>query len=98
MKENTKLRMLPLNDYLRKIGRYDPKLHGVNTSSPGYPSYMMKELQEVAERGEKVIFIRDWEPVLKSSKRLYKHKKFITVKIESSGNSWTIPSNWVVRI
>lgn len=96
MKVNTKLRMLPLNSYLRKIGRYDPKLHEEG-NSPGYPSSMMQELQRVAEKGEKVKFIRDWQPP-KDAKRLYKHKKFITVEIESSKNRWTIPSNWVVKV
>ena len=95
MKVNTKLRMLPLNSYLRKIGRYDPKLHKEG-SSPGYPSSMMQELQRVAEKGEEVRFIRNWEPP-KSVKALYKHKKFITVRVERTKNHWTIPSNWVVK-
>lgn len=96
MKVNTKLRMLPLNSYLRKIGRYDPKLHKVG-NSPGYPSSMMQELQRAAEKGEEVRFIRNWRPP-KSVKDLYKHKKFITVEIKLTKNQWTIPSNWVVRV
>ena len=96
MKVNTKLRMLPLNSYLKKIGRYDPKLHKEG-NSPEYPSLTMQELQRVAEKGEEIRFIRNWKPS-ESVKQLYKHKKFITVRVELTKNHWTIPSNWVVRV
>lgn len=96
MKANTKLKMLPF-DYLERIGRYDPKVHTKEADSPGYPSIMMKELEMVAKKGEKMKFIRNWEPLSGVSAR-YKHKKFITVEIGSSKNKWTIPSNWVARV
>ena len=96
MKVNTKLKMLPLS-YLEKIGRYDTKLHRGYASWPGYPRNMMNELQKVAKEGEEVKFIRNCEPP-KGILFLYKHKKFITVRIESSEHDWVIPSNWVVKV